>query len=272
MEENDSEVTPYYVELAEQAKLHGVSVSVISLIGAECCLEKLSIVTEQSAGTVQRVDPLDLSGQLSALVDKPVLGYTTMAMILLHRGLMFRGEMDDEQDNRYWVVRDMGNVNADTELTISYGFRPKDQYDLTNIDKIPFQVQLMYSKPSGARYLRIATAMVEATDNREQAEKLADIRVIGTHAALRAAKFAKEGNYEKAQMEARSAQRFMSRNAMPPEQLNRWTAQVSQFDDVVRNERKNEGKKVKSKKSIRSDQAVEAISKGTTLNSCSLFD
>ena len=82
---------------------------------------------------------------------------------------------------------------------------------MSDVDKIPFQVQLMYSKPNGTRYLRISTAVIAATDNREQAEKHADVKVIGTHAALRAAKLAKEGNYEKAQMEARSAQRFLAR-------------------------------------------------------------
>jgi len=284
----NSEVTPYYVELAEQAKLKGVSVSVISLIGSECCLEKLSIVTEQSAGTVQRVDPIELTGKMGGLIDVPVLGYTTMAMIILHRGLQFRGEMDDEKENRNWIVRDMGNVNSDTELTVSYGFRPKEQYDLTNINSVPFQIQLMYSKPNGTRVLRISTVMLNLTDNRQQAEKLADVTVIGTHAALRAAKLAKEGDYQSAQLEARSAQRFMVRNSVAPEKVANWSANVEEFDNVVRNEQlfsildedddameiDNESsinRKSKPKRKVRSDQTVEALSKGKAQNAKSLF-
>merc|ERR1712137_495832 len=48
LEGKETEFTPYYTELAEQAKLRGVSVSVISLIGSECCLENLCTVTEQT--------------------------------------------------------------------------------------------------------------------------------------------------------------------------------------------------------------------------------
>jgi len=266
LEEKQSICRPYYVELAEQAKLHGVTVSVISLIGSECCLEELSAVTEQSGGSVQRVDPLELAGQMGSLLEKPVLGYTTMAMIVLHRGLQFRGEMDDEEDNRNWVVRDLGNVRADTELTVSYGFRPKEYYDMSDVDQIPFQLQLMYSKPNGERCLRICTSVLSTTNDRLQAEQHADVKVIGTHAALRAAKYAKEGDYQAAQMEARAAQRFLRRNA--PEQLERWSDQVEQFDVVVRSERHQQSN---PHTQARSDSSVEAISKAKSLNVEDLF-
>ena len=39
--------------------------------------------------------------------------------------------------------------------------------------------------------VRVATAHIHATDDRLEAEKQADIAVIGTHAAQRAAKYAK---------------------------------------------------------------------------------
>ena len=181
----------------------------------------------------------------------------------------------------------MGNVNSDTELTVSYGFRPKEQYDLTNINSVPFQIQLMYSKPNGTRVLRISTVMLNLTDNRQQAEKLADVTVIGTHAALRAAKLAKEGDYQSAQLEARSAQRFMVRNSVAPEKVANWSANVEEFDNVVRNEQlfsildedddmeiDNESsinRKSKPKRKVRSDQTVEALSKGKAQNAKSLF-
>ncbi len=60
--------------------------------------------------------------------------------------------------------------------------------------------------------VRVATAAIPLTENRAEAEKQADLAVIGTHAAQKAAKYAKEGDYEKAQMEARAAKRFMDRN------------------------------------------------------------
>jgi hypothetical protein len=50
----------FYVESGEQAILRGVTVDVISIIGSECSIENLSIVTEATGGKVDRVDPKDL--------------------------------------------------------------------------------------------------------------------------------------------------------------------------------------------------------------------
>ena len=43
--------------------------------------------------------------------------------MLLHRaqGLQFRGELDDEDDvTRNWLVRDIGNVTSQTEVTLAF--------------------------------------------------------------------------------------------------------------------------------------------------------
>jgi hypothetical protein len=88
--EDSRESAMYYTELAEQAKLRGVTVTVISLIGTECALESLSIVCEQTAGSVQRVDPVQLASSSLSLVDRPIVAFGVMAMVLLHRGLQFR--------------------------------------------------------------------------------------------------------------------------------------------------------------------------------------
>lgn len=46
-----------------QAVLHGVTVDVISIIGSECNIENLSLVTEPTGGSVERVDPAALIGK-----------------------------------------------------------------------------------------------------------------------------------------------------------------------------------------------------------------
>ena len=240
LEGKESQYTPYYIELAEQAKLKGVSVSIISLIGSECSLENLSVVTEETGGIVTRVDPLQLEGELSTIEDKPILGYTTMAMIVLHRGLKFQNEMDDENENRNWIVKDLGNVREDTKLSFSYGFRSKEECDLTNVNRIPFQVHLLFTKPNGERCLRISTTTIEVTNNREQAEKSANLNIIGTHAAQKAAKLAKDGEYELAQMETRAAQRFMLRNGAYKSTVSAWSNQVNAVDTIARNQRKRD--------------------------------
>lgn len=57
--DGDSSVAfaPFYIEVAEIAKLKGVTVSIVSLEGEDCSMDNLSIVTEQTSGEVERVDP-----------------------------------------------------------------------------------------------------------------------------------------------------------------------------------------------------------------------
>jgi len=195
-----------------------------------------------------------------------------MAMVVLHRGLQFKGEMADEKENRNWVVKDLGNITAETECSFSYAFRSKAECDLTGLSQIPFQVQLLYTRPNGKRYLRVATTSVLVTEDRKEAEQSADVKVIGTHAANRAAKFAKDGDYEAAQLETRAAQRFMIRNNVEAESINQWSEQVDSMDKVLRAERGKEKKKgmksdQKTRQNQRDDDASTAISKTTTMNS-----
>jgi len=151
LEGKDSDQSSIYTELAEQAKLKGIAVSVMTLIGTDCNVECLSVVTEQTGGEVSRVDPSDgaITANLSSIVSTRILAYGTMGMVLLHRGLQFKGEIADEQENRNWMVKDLGNVTAESECSFSYGFRPKSECDLSGIDEIPFQVQLLYTRPNG---------------------------------------------------------------------------------------------------------------------------
>jgi hypothetical protein len=244
----------------------------MTLVGTDCNIENLSIVTEQSGGEVEQVDPLNITANLSSIMSSRVIAYGTMAMVVLHRGLRFKGEMADEEENRNWMVKDLGNVAADTECSFRYAFRPKSECDLTGISKIPFQVQLLYTKANGMQCIRVATTTIEVTDDRKKAEENADVKVIATHAATRAAKYAKEGNYEEAQLEARAAQRFLWRNNAEEKEVNNWVAQVESMDQVLRNEREKEKKTgvesdKKSRQKTRDDDAAAKISKVSKVSS-----
>jgi len=279
--EKSNEGEGFYIELAEQAKLKGVTVSVMTIVGTNCNVENLAVVTEQTGGGVERVDPLDITSHLSSIVDNRVLASGAMAMVVLHRGLQFKGEMDDESLNRNWVVKDIGNITAETECSFSYAFRPKTDCDLSGLNEIPFQVQLIYTRPNGRKYLRVVTTCVPVTEDRQQAEQSADVKVIGSHAANRAAKYAKDGDYEAAQLEARAAQRFMMRNNVAAESINKWSEQVESVDKVLREEIEKEKKQatipqgekgLKDRAKKRDDNASTAISKAVNLNSKQIWN
>ena len=128
--------------------------------------------------------------------------------------------------------------------------------------------------------LRVATASIKLTEDRTVAEKGANITVIGTHAAQRAAKYAKDGDFERAQMETRAAQRFMNRNDDVAEESVRsaWTSNVAMMDTVLVKERKREkergevGDKEARKQGLKQhDEASVAITKTKVANTKKLF-
>merc|ERR1711991_999677 len=143
-------------------------------------------------GTVERVAATELQKELKAT--RPVVATGCMGLVCLHRGLHFKGEFDDELEGRNWLVRDLGTVHAGDECTFSYGFRSKQQVDLAGLEHLPFQVQILFRRADGTEILRVASARIEITQDRDEAERNADVKVVATHAAQAAAQKAKKGN------------------------------------------------------------------------------
>jgi small GTP-binding protein len=227
-----------YIELGEQAKLSGVAVSLLSLIGAECKLEAISVVAEQSGGSIERINATDLLAEsFGAIASKPVVAHGVMAMVVLHRGLQFKGEMDDEAENRNWLVKDLGTVTRDAQCAFRYAFRPREQIDLTGIASVPFQLQLLYTRRDGSVRMRLATARLETTVSRDDAEKDANLAVVATAVAQQAAKLARRGSFSKAQMETRAAQRFLARNGVVDDKIEAWSNQVASLDSAAYQQR-----------------------------------
>ena len=234
--DKESDYAPYYVELAEQAKLKGVTVSVVSIKGEECSLESISIVCEQTGGQVDRVDPAQLlqGEKFSAVVGAPIVAYHTMAMILLHRGVRFHQEIDDEE-NRNWLVKDIGNVVMGKELSFAYRFRPKSEIDMSGMNHVPFQVQLLHTRPDGMKYVRVATSLISLTNDKKEAEKGVNVAMMANHSIQRAAKLAKAGDYELAQEETKNVQRILKKGKESA-QNSSFLRKVEQLDQVINSE------------------------------------
>jgi small GTP-binding protein len=258
-----------YIELAEQAKLAGVAVSIVSLIGAECKLEAISVVAEQSSGTIERMNATELLNEsFGAIASKPIVAHGVMAMVVLHRGLQFKGEMDDEAENRNWLVKDLGTVTRDAQCTFRYAFRPVDQIDLSGVSSVPFQLQLLYTRRDGSVRMRLATARLDTTTSRDEAERDANVAVVATVVAQQAAKLARRGSFSKAQMETRAAQRFLHRNGIYDEKIDAWSEQVSALDNAVAAQRRTASAKPRvASSSASSAPAPAAAAAGVSMNS-----
>ena len=189
-------------------------------------------------------------------------------------------------------------MHVKDECTFSYGFRPKNQVDLSGLEYLPFQVQILYKRPDGTEILRVATARIKITQDRQEAEKNVNVNVVATHVAQRAASKAKKGDYKNAQLEMRAAQRLMGRANVDEKLMSKWSSNVDSMDSVLRenrsdddednsdntnNNNNNDAKKeskdrgspgVSRKKKVnkRTDKAAKKISQFTQANESDLFE
>ena len=104
---------------------------------------------------------------------RKVLATGCIAMAVLHRGLHFKGENQDDDHDRNWVIRDLGNINENTSgllhensfflfvlplltlnvflVSFSFAFRPKNECDLSGLGRLPIQMQFLYTGEDGSQ-------------------------------------------------------------------------------------------------------------------------
>eukprot|EP00499_Haloplacidia_sp_CaronLabIsolate_P015706 CAMPEP_0196768958 /NCGR_PEP_ID=MMETSP1104-20130614/233_1 /TAXON_ID=33652 /ORGANISM="Cafeteria sp., Strain Caron Lab Isolate" /LENGTH=932 /DNA_ID=CAMNT_0042139039 /DNA_START=47 /DNA_END=2845 /DNA_ORIENTATION=+ len=130
------------------------------------------------------------------------------------------------------LTRVVGNVNEDTEVTFEYGVRPlaeRRAMGIERVSKLPFQVQIEFTKLDGSRLLRVITLMRPVTHDRAQAAREADMALLGSHAAQQSAMLAQRGDYETSLANTRMWTNFMAKNSLTPAQR---ASHASYVEDV----------------------------------------
>ncbi|VDI13939.1 Hypothetical predicted protein [Mytilus galloprovincialis] len=115
----------FYEDVAMEAAKQGTSISVISFRGTDCKLVYLGKLADKTEGQVNIVDPQKLTDEFSSILAGNIIATNVVATFLLHKKLF----VDDERKKESKVVKQIGNVTADTEFTFEYGIRIKEQKD-----------------------------------------------------------------------------------------------------------------------------------------------
>lgn len=144
-EEEIAKVDEFYERVGEFAKSKGLTINVVSIIGDECNLDSLSRLADLTGGNVERVDPVSLTTNFANILSEPIIASNVVAKVKLHKGLQFRNEVDQNlSDDKTMMVRDVGNVTADTEITFEYTLKniadlvAMEDIDLTQMKSFPF--------------------------------------------------------------------------------------------------------------------------------------
>jgi len=262
--------TDFYTELGRAAADAGVVVDVVGL--AACDLEMLgTTLCETTGGEVTKVDPAELRKEFATSLANPVLAMKVTATLLLHWGLAFRGDDEDGEAegsapralprvsvagggaggdgarapmNASKKERDIGNVTSDTVLTFEYGQKAVGELgervsEMRALTSLPFQLQVRYTKPDGASYVRVLSQAKPVTHERAAAEAGMDMRVCGTHVAQSSAGLARAGHYKAARVRNFAFEKMMRRNVRDEKQAagyGAWAAAGAAMDEVVATE------------------------------------
>jgi len=254
----------FYVQIAEFAKLRGVVVSVISIEGAECKLENLGQVADVTGGNVSKVNPLNLTENFQAMLEKPIIATNVRVSLQLHKGMYFR----NEEQVASTVTKELGSVNEDSEVSFEFSVRPEllaapqapapapeqevpeaSSSDVTASaaapaavampSSLPFQLRIAYTKPNGMKCVRVTTKAKPVTADRDQAEKTSRMAVIAANASRTCAYMAQQGDYSRSRMNAYAARNMMSRmaeisaNAAQQRTFTRYVEEMSEFDQQL---------------------------------------
>lgn len=193
-----------YEKIGQLAKSLGVSVNVITIRGDNCQLECISLVSDISGGTVDIVDPLDLSAQVSKIMSKPILGTGVTARILISDAFVFTSTGKNS------VISEVGNVTADTDMT--FAFAPKSADSAANLDSVTFQAQITYSRPDGATVTRVVSKKLPISRDRNVVEASMDSSVVSLNAIQASAGLAHVGSCTDARVNLISVMRLLQRS------------------------------------------------------------
>eukprot|EP01083_Nonionella_stella_P234286 824789_1 len=159
-----------------------------------------------------------------------------------------KAEAVDEPTNVDKVMRDVGNVTAETQMFFEYAVRKSEIAKLHEKRQeqdvsFPFQVQLEYTRLDGARCVRVLTQSQRVARSQDEAEQNANVGVLAANSAQVSAKLAQKGDYERSRVVNFSSAVYLDRIANTGKQQNvvrRYVRDVSRWDRVVQREQVTE--------------------------------
>mmetsp|Transcript_25119 Transcript_25119/g.32763 ORF Transcript_25119/g.32763 Transcript_25119/m.32763 type:complete len:715 (+) Transcript_25119:198-2342(+) len=209
-QEDRTAVQAFYTSLGEQAAAGGLMIDVVGIQGDNCDLANLGTMAEATNGEMTLVDITNLAKNFAGILQNPLVATDVTVKMLLHQGLMFRNEPEATLDNGGCSVEKMvGNAADDTFISFEFKPRPENRQQLA---KLPFQVQIRYTRLNGNKCIRVLSQTREVTSDRQQAERGMHMGVIGAHVQSESHKLAKESKYYRTRTNMRAWGKMMARN------------------------------------------------------------
>ncbi|XP_051789662.1 circularly permutated Ras protein 1-like [Erpetoichthys calabaricus] len=244
----------FYNQLAEYARQQGVVVSVLTFLGTDCSLSEIGKLADCTGGKVNTVQPGSLYDEIQNILEDQVLATNVETTCILPPGMYFKHE--DNKDST--LLRTVGNVTRDTEITFEFGTTEEMYQAILSMSPIPVQLQVKFSLTGGKAGVRVLTVYRPVTTDSAVVESSISLPVLQVHSSQLSARLAMDGKFEEAQREAVSHKAVIEavlakqENSTEPAVYQEWVDAMSPMygnlhDYVQPNQRTIPGKESKLK-------------------------
>nr|XP_033784499.1 circularly permutated Ras protein 1-like isoform X2 [Geotrypetes seraphini]XP_033784500.1 circularly permutated Ras protein 1-like isoform X2 [Geotrypetes seraphini] len=223
----------FYGNLADTASRKGVIVSILTFEGTNCRLMEVGKLADRTGGRVNIVNPGNLSHEIQTILDDDVMATNVKLRFFIPKGMYFR----HEKHTRNKLLKDIGNVARDTEITFEFGIK---EQTIQEREMVPFQLQVEFKTRDHRNACRIITQEKKITTNSSLVEDGLNITVLGVHAAQISARLTMEGRIQDAQKEILAQKAFIQKivekkqNKEEEDIYENWMSAVAAIcDDLV---------------------------------------
>eukprot|EP00457_Paulinella_chromatophora_P000784 gb/GEZN01000784.1/.p1 GENE.gb/GEZN01000784.1/~~gb/GEZN01000784.1/.p1 ORF type:complete len:1229 (-),score=235.98 gb/GEZN01000784.1/:12-3356(-) len=209
----------FYTNVGLTAKEYSAQISVLSIRGTNCEMEMIGIPAEITRGSVDVVNPLDVSEQFSHLLARQTLGTAVSGCVRL--------------DKRWNLLNsphfEVGSVTADSDLVFAFE-RSRGPSAMQQDFNQPLraQLQLHYTRADGAICTRVVSRSLSISEDRDDCERALNAPVIAMTSIQEAAELAQAGSYLDARCKLISTVRMLQRAMFSREQQQTYISFIKQ--------------------------------------------
>ena len=244
----------FYQNVGNFAKSNGVMISVITIPGSQAGIEQLGLLSDLTSGTVDTVDPREMKDLFTSMLAVPIVATNVSLKVIVYKSFFVREADQEVEENS--LVKELGNATSESDLSFVYGHRKNDEINNNNnnnnnndetkkeeLAKVPFQLQVYFTKLDGTKCIRVINPVQEVTDDKKKAEEDVEVDILAPFAIDHAAKLARKGDYVGARLANKAHKQLLQRATKPEannELVNNYYEQNKAFESNIWNEQVSE--------------------------------
>nr|XP_023695620.1 circularly permutated Ras protein 1-like isoform X2 [Paramormyrops kingsleyae]XP_023695621.1 circularly permutated Ras protein 1-like isoform X2 [Paramormyrops kingsleyae]XP_023695622.1 circularly permutated Ras protein 1-like isoform X2 [Paramormyrops kingsleyae]XP_023695623.1 circularly permutated Ras protein 1-like isoform X2 [Paramormyrops kingsleyae] len=195
----------FYQDLGEFAANQGITVSVLTIEGTDCRLDELGRLFDLTGGNVAIASLSGLCTAFESVMERKAVATHCTVTLLLPTALSVRGE----REAGHKVIRQVGNVFSDTEITFQFGAKEQDTATLLSASKVWAQLQIRYRSTDGRTVLRVLTVHRRVTADSSQVLSSLSLPILQLNLSQSSAALAVRGRYKEAWREGETQAKLM---------------------------------------------------------------